>query len=68
MCAALFYGSGLECERLRVVVPQSERRPPDEDAPMTLEEAAGLVVRHFDTFGTVGMDAAIRVLRGALER
>lgn len=35
---------------------------------MTLEEAAGVVVRHFDTFGLVGMEAAVRLLRGALGR
>lgn len=44
------------------------RGPIPGGAPMTVEQAARLVIRHHDMYGAAGLAAAINVLRRAVER
>lgn len=62
-----FAGRPLICAEVKAAVPPTEKAMP-ADPPMELHEAAGVLVRHWDAFGTKGIEAAVTLVRRVLDR
>jgi hypothetical protein len=65
-CAAeLYAGRQPDCRAIKAGLPPP---PIPTDPPLTLLEACGIVVRHWEMFGARGFDAAITLLKRVMER